>query len=188
MVEHFPSPFRGFRLKWRVRFLTVILFLCVFDTRGDPFEEHKDAKAIVFVFVSNECPIANRYAPEIERMHKRYASNRIAFILVHSDPSETQQAIDKHTRDYGFSCKVVRDADQRLARKAGATVTPEAAVFVNGKRVYRGRIDNRYAAFGKARPEPTERDLQAALEAIVQGKPMRKFETRAIGCYIPFPK
>ena len=178
-------------VRWRVRFLTLVLFCCVcaHGAGSDLLQEHKDAKAIVFVFVSNECPIANRYAPEIERLHKRYASNQIAFILVHSDPSETQQAIDKHTRDYGFSCKVVRDADQQLARKAGATVTPEAAVFLpDGKRVYRGRIDNRYAAFGKARPEPTERDLQAALDAIVQGKPVRKSETRAIGCYIPFPK
>jgi thiol-disulfide isomerase/thioredoxin len=188
MVDRFPSSFRSFRLKWHVRCLTVIFVLCVFYTRADPFEEHKDAKAIVFVFVSNECPIANRYAPEIERLHKRYASNQIAFILVHSDPSETQEAIDKHTRDFGYTCKVVRDADQRLSGKAGASVTPEAAVFVNGKRVYRGRIDNRYAALGKARLEPTQRDLQAALDAIVQGKPVRKSETRAIGCYIPFPK
>lgn len=168
------------------------LFCAVLCTRGansDPFQEHKNAKALVLVFISNECPIANRYAPEIERLHQRYASNQIAFILVHSDPNETAEAIARHTREYGYSCNVVRDADQQLARKAGVKVTPEAAVFLpNGQRVYRGRIDNRYAAFGKARPEPTQRDLQAALDAIVQGKPVRKSETRAIGCYIPFPK
>jgi len=165
------------------------LALCTRGACADPFQEHKDAKALVFVFISNECPIANRYAPEIERLHKRYASNQIAFILVHSDPAETQQAIDKHTRDYSYTCAVVRDTDQRLARKAGVTVTPEAVVFLpDGKRIYRGRIDNRFEAFGKARPEPTQRDLQAALDAIVQGKPVRKSETRAIGCYIPFPK
>ena len=164
-----------------------VLFLCeVLYTRADPFQEHKNAKALVFIFVSNECPIANRYAPEIERLHKQYVSNQIAFILVHSDPSETQAAIDKHTRDFGYTCAVLRDTDQQLARKAGVKVTPEAAVFLpNGKRLYRGRIDNRYAAFGKARPKPTERDLQAALDAIVSGKPVRKTETRAIGCYIP---
>ena len=170
-----------------MRFLIVILFLCALVcTRADPFQEHRDAKALVFIFVSNECPIANRYAPEIERLHRHYASNQLAFILVHSDPSETKAAIDKHTRDFGYTCAVLRDADQQLARKAGVKVTPEAAVFLpNGKRVYRGRIDNRYAAFGKARPEPTERDLQAALDAILSGKPVRKAETRAIGCYIP---
>jgi thiol-disulfide isomerase/thioredoxin len=163
-------------------------FLCARAWATDVFQEYKDAKAIVLIFISNECPIANRYAPEIERLHKRYASNSIAFVLVHSDPSETQEAIDKHKREYGYSCRVVRDADQRLARKAGATVTPEAAVFVRGERIYRGRIDNRFVALGKARPEPTQRDLQAALDTIVEGKPLRKSVTRAIGCYIPFLK
>ena len=163
--------------------------ICARSAGADPFEGHKDAKAIALVFVSNECPIANRYAPEIERLHKQYASNQIAFILVHSDPAETQEAIEKHARDFGYTCAVLRDADQRLARKAGVTVTPEAAVFLpDGKRVYRGRIDNRVAAFGKSRPQPTQRDLQTALDAIVQGKPVPKSETRAIGCYIPFPK
>ena len=163
--------------------------ICTRGAGGDPFQEHKDAKALVLVFISNECPIANRYAPEIERLHKRYSSNQVTFVLVHSDPSESQEGIDKHTRDYGYTCSVFRDADQRLARKAGVTVTPEAAVFLpNGKRVYRGRIDNRFAAFGKTRPEPTQRDLQSALDAIVQGKPLRKSETHPIGCYIPFSK
>lgn len=163
--------------------------ICTRGAASDPFQEHKDAKALVFVFISNECPIANRYAPEIERLHKQYASNQIAFILVHSDPSESRSTIDKHAREFGYTCPVMRDADQQLARKAGVTVTPEVAVFLpDGKRVYRGRIDNRFAAFGKARPEPTQRDLQAALDAIVQGKAVRKSETRAVGCYIPFTK
>jgi thioredoxin-related protein len=175
-----------------VPFILIVISLWAAAVRAahiDPFQDHKDAKALVFIFVSNECPVANRYAPEIERLHRQYASNQIAFFVVHADPSETQASIEKHTRDYAYTCAVLRDADQRLARKAGVKVTPEAVVFLpNGKRVYRGRIDNRYAGFGKARPEPTERDLQAALDAILQGKPVPKSETRAIGCYIPFQR
>jgi protein-disulfide isomerase len=173
-----------------VRFLSLILSCCIAvfaQAAGrDLFQEHKDAKAIVLVFVSNECPIANRYAPEIERLHTRYASNQMVFIVVHSDRSESHEAINKHTREFGYTCAVVRDDDQQLARKAGVKVTPEAAVFLpNGQRVYRGRIDNRYLAFGKARREATEHDLEEALDSITKGKPVRKPETRAIGCYIP---
>ena len=174
-----------------MRFLIVILVcglaVCTRAAAADPFQKHKNAKALVLVFISNECPIANRYAPEINRLHQRYASNNLAFILVHSDPSETDDAIHKHARDFGYTCDLVRDADQKLARKAGVKVTPEAAVFLpHGERVYRGRIDNRYAAFGKARREATEHDLANALDAIISGKPIPKPETRAIGCYIPF--
>lgn len=176
-----------YALSCHVRLCLIVTFVwAVLSATANPFQQYKSAKALVFIFVSNECPIANRYAPEIERLHKRYASNQIVFILVHSDPSETQDAIDKHTRQFGYSCAVIRDLDQQLVRKAGAKVTPEVAVFLpSGKRLYRGRIDNRYEKFGKARPEPTTRDLQSALEAIIQGKPVPKSETRAIGCYIP---
>jgi len=61
-------------------------------------------------------------------------------------------------------------------------------VFVtegNGRRmVYRGRIDNWHVAFGKARPAPTTRDLEAILEAVVEGKPVTSTTTPAIGCFI----
>src|SRR5688572_12730184 len=153
---------------------------------ADVFKEHSGAKALVFIFVSNECPIANRYAPEIQRLHRQYSVKQVKFFLVHADPAETQAAIDKHARDFGYACEVLRDDDQALVRKAGVTVTPEAAVFLpNGQRVYRGRIDNRHEDFGVARPKETERDLQAALDAILAGKAVPKSETRAIGCYIP---
>ena len=193
VAANFPSHFNLVQLRWHVRFALMLLGICAAvigrGADADLWTRHNSAKALVFIFVSNECPIANRYAPEIERLHKRYATNQIPFFVVHSDASETQEAIDKHSRDFGYTCTVLRDADQRLARKAGVKVTPEAAVFLpDGKRVYRGRIDNRYQAFGKARPEPTTRDLEAALDAILQGKRVPKSETRAIGCYIPVLK
>ena len=50
--------------------------------------------------------------------------------------------------------------------------------------LYRGRIDDRYIEFGKDRPEPTVRDLERALDAIIAGKPVPVRETRAIGCIL----
>ena len=50
--------------------------------------------------------------------------------------------------------------------------------------VYRGRIDDRHVAFGRARPAPTTRDLEEVLEAIVEGKPVTATTTTAVGCFI----
>jgi hypothetical protein len=78
----------------------------------------------------------------------------------------------------------VRDLGQKLVKLTGVTVTPEVAV-VNGTQVlYRGRIDDRYLELGKDRPEPTRRDLEAALEAIAAGKAVAVPETRAVGCIL----
>ena len=68
---------------------------------------------------------------------------------------------------------------------AKARVTPEAAIFLpNRKLAYHGRIDDRYIDFGKARNAPTTHDLEAALEAVIAGKPVPSEATRAVGCYL----
>lgn len=152
--------------------------------RTDPFAA-TNARAIVFLFISNDCPISNRYAPEIQRLHGQFAARGVAFWLVHPDPGESVEAIRKHTAAFSYTCGVLRDPKHALVKKTGVRVTPEAAVFLpGGKMVYRGRIDDRWADFGKARPAPTRRDLQAALEALLAGKPVPAATQPAIGCYI----
>ena len=55
-----------------------------------------------------------------------------------------------------------------------------------GLLVYRGRIDNLYADFGKKRAKPTRRDLRETLDALLAGKRLAKRTTKAVGCYIDF--
>jgi hypothetical protein len=50
--------------------------------------------------------------------------------------------------------------------------------------MYRGRIDDRYFTFGKDRPQPTVRDLERSLEAVLAGKPVPVPRTQAIGCIL----
>ena len=57
-------------------------------------------------------------------------------------------------------------------------------IGAGGRVLYRGRIDDRYIEFGKDRPQPTDRTLERALDAIVQGKPVAMRETRAVGCFL----
>src|SRR5438034_199604 len=57
------------------------------DKAVDPFQA-SDAKASVFIFISNDCPISNRYAPEIRRLCDEFSRQRVAFWLVHPDPDE----------------------------------------------------------------------------------------------------
>ena len=82
----------------------------------------------------------------------------------------------------------LRDNEHALVKMTGAKVTPEAAVFVLGqsaaRMVYRGRIDDQYVDFSKARPAPTTHDLEDVLEAIVRGRTVIAQNTRAVGCFI----
>ena len=146
----------------------------------------KDAKAIVFIFIRTDCPISNRYAPEVRRLHEKFASSGVKFWLVYLDPDESSQLIRNHIKEYEYRLSALRDNHHKLVKITGAQVTPEAAVFSPpGRMVYRGRIDDRYVAFGKARPSPTTHDLEQVLEAMLEGKQVTSKTTAAIGCFIP---
>ncbi len=149
----------------------------------DPFS--RGAKVTVLVFVHPECPIANRYAPEIQRLSSKFEASGVIFWLVYPDSDFSEEDISKHAREYRYSLPVIRDETHKLVKKSKVRVTPEAAVFdARGRLLYHGRIDDRYVDFGKARPEPTHRDLQNAIEACLAGKRLTEKETHAIGCNI----
>ena len=144
------------------------------------------ASATVLIFISNDCPIANRYAPEIRKLRDRFMPQRVDFWLVHADPSETPSQIREHARQYNLNLPEICDPHQQLARLAEAEVTPSAAVFSSGKTlVYHGRIDDRFVELGKERPEAGRHDLADAIEAVVNHKPVLISATKAVGCYIP---
>ena len=147
-----------------------------------PFELD-GARASVFIFLMKDCPISNRYAPEIMRIAREYQTKRIRFYLVYVDDV---RGLEKHLQEYGLADLPAIFDDQRLLVKAtGVQTAPESAVIGDkGEILYRGRIDNLFAAMGKPRRQVTEYDLRDALDAIIDGRPIRTPRTTAIGCFI----
>jgi hypothetical protein len=139
----------------------------------------------VLIFVSTDCPISNRYAPEIKRLHDEFTARGVRFRLVYPNPLDSEAAISKHLEEYGYPPIAQRDRDHTLVKKAGATITPEAAVFDARERlVYRGRIDNRVVELGRERPAATEHDLRNVLAAFLAGRRVSPSTTQAVGCFI----
>ena len=151
--------------------------------RVDPFAAVDSAG--VFLFMRSDCPISNRYAPELGRLHEKFSPRGVRFWLVYVDPQEKAESIRRHAEEYQVPGEILRDSHHDLVRLTGARFTPEAAVFdAAGRLVYRGRIDDRYTDFGKARAKPNRRDLKLALEAVLNGEQVAEPETQAVGCFI----
>ena len=161
--------------------------LTVQDLEGNPIDPFAggDAMATVFLFTRTDCPISNRYAPEVRRLHETFEPQGIRFILIYPDPNQPVDEIRHHLEEFGYPCPAWRDPEHQLVEFCGARITPEAAVFrSSGDLAYLGRIDDRYVDFGQARAEPNSRDLEAALLAIVNNRPIVTPRTEAVGCYI----
>jgi hypothetical protein len=143
------------------------------------------SKAIVYIFTSVDCPISNRYAPEIRRIAQTFTPKRVVFRLVYPARAEDARAIREHMKSFGHEgFEALKDPESALVKFSGATITPEAVVVVNGNVAYRGRIDDRYVDLGTERPAPTTHDLADALDAIVAGRPVPHPATQAVGCFI----
>lgn len=157
------------------------------DLDGNPVDAvlADGRRATVLIFVRSDCPISNRYAPEIAKLHDAFVDRGVRFWLVYPDPEEPADAIRRHIRRFSLPADAVRDPDHVLVALAGATMTPEAAIFDGkGRLIYRGRIDDRYIDFGRSRPAPTRRDVAEVLLDLVAGRHPAPRTTHAVGCYI----
>jgi hypothetical protein len=139
----------------------------------------------VWVFTTTECPIANRYVPEITRLADAFASRGVKFTMVYPVPSDSDAMVRDHLTRFRIELPFTRDKDLAMVRMTKVTVAPEVAVLdARNRVVYHGRIDDRFVDFGKERVAPTTHDLENALDAVVSGKPIVVAETRAVGCYL----
>jgi hypothetical protein len=153
--------------------------------RHDPLRPPAGGLALLF-FVLPDCPISNRYAPEIRRICEIYGRRGVACSLVYADPTLTDAGARAHARDYahGPYPRFV-DHDRTLVRATGATVAPEAVVIdASGTVAYRGRIDDRYAELGQARRVVRDYTLRDVLDALLDGRPVAHPRLPSIGCYL----
>ncbi|MBV6458767.1 MAG: hypothetical protein HONBIEJF_01905 [Fimbriimonadaceae bacterium] len=145
-----------------------------------------DSKLTVALFIAVDCPIANRYAPEVSRIHGTYAKKGVSFLRVYVDPTIPKAEIIKHGKDFKLRFPAVIDAKHEWVKGMGVAITPEAAVLDGkGNVLYRGRIDDRFVEHGRAKDNPDRRDLKIALDEALAGKAVSQPNVPSIGCFIP---
>ena len=157
-----------------------------FDLAGNPVDPLKSGggKIVVLVFVRTDCPVANRYAPTIQKLSEEHAAKAV-FWLVYPSKAESAEVIRKHEREYGYKIPALRDPQHVLVKESQVEITPEVAVFSTDRRlVYHGRIDNLYEDVGRTRSVATTHELQDAISAALGGKSLPVDATHAVGCYI----
>lgn len=157
------------------------------DLQDQPvdFRKLETTPATVVVFTRTDCPVSNRFAPEIRRLYELNHPRGVQFYLVYVDPRESVSAIQTHLKDYNYPCTALRDPKHSLVAYCHATITPEAVVFNQAREItYIGRISDLYVDLGNARPNATTHDLADAIESTLAGKPVATPRTKALGCFI----
>lgn len=161
------------------------------DLSGRPVTEIAlpGTRVVVLFFAASDCPISNRYLPEIDRLrHEFGAGGGAQFWEVYPNPGDTAAVVREHRAEADDQADILLDPEQSLVSKAQVTVTPEAAVFVRDgnalREVYHGRIDDRYLDLGSERPRAFRHDLENAIAAALDNKTVAQPGGPPVGCSI----
>jgi peroxiredoxin len=139
----------------------------------------KDFKGNVTVitWTSLQCPISNDYNERMNAIYEDYSKKGVKFLFVNSNATESPEAVAAHAKA-SFKFPVYKDADNMVADRFGAQVTPESFVIdKTGTIVYHGYIDDARNA-----SKVTDAGLRNALDAVLEGKPVARAQTKAFGC------
>lgn len=147
----------------------------------------KTEKAYVLFFFTNTCPVAQRYLPRMEEIHKAYQDKGVTVVGINASPGDTIRDVAWLGLEYDLSFPLVSDMDGSCCASLGITRTPEVAVL-DADRVllYRGRIDDQYR-LGGVKPVIGREDLKIALDEILAGSDVSEPATQAEGCAITYP-
>lgn len=146
-----------------------------------------DAKALVVMFICNHCPFVKHVKAEIGRLGADYRSKGVATVAINSNdleayPQDGPEAMKALAKQEGWTFPFLFDDTQEVAQAFHAACTPDFFLF-DGERklVYRGQLDG--SRPGNDVPV-TGRDLRAAIDAVLAGKPVPEDQRPSIGCNI----
>lgn len=138
-------------------------------------------KVVVLSFTSQTCPWSKGHDPDADALAKEYAGKDVVFIHIDSAKDNTAESIHEYKEENKLEIPVLKDVNNAFADQVGAKQTPE--VFVvdkEGKLAYHGAYDNRKEPTAKG----SENYVKAAVDALLDGKPVQTAQVKAWGCGI----
>ena len=145
------------------------------------------APALLVIFMCNHCPFVKHIAPGLANLAREYRDKGVAVIGINPNdianyPDDSPQKMAEATAEYGYTFPYLLDESQEVAKAYQAACTPDFYVFDRDRKlVYRGQMDDSRPSLD----EPvTGADLRAALEAVLEGRPLNDEQRPSVGCNI----
>jgi peroxiredoxin len=159
------------------------------DPSGKPFRLRDSAsqKPTVVIFACNHCPYVIHVRDALGRLAREFQAKGVKFMAINSNdasqyPEDAPARMPVFARDGGWDFPYLIDESQQVARAWHAACTPDFFVLdASGLLAYAGQFDSSRPGNG----EPVDgRDLRAALEALLAGKPVPSPQKPSLGCNI----
>lgn len=156
------------------------------DLEGDEISlsDFTHQKVVVVAFVGAECPLVKLYSHRLAELHQSLSGQGVTFLAIDSNQQDSAEDIAEYVQSQRIPFPVLRDPQNKIADRFGATRTPEVFVLDADHAIrYQGRIDDQFEV-GLQRAEPSRYDLAIAIEEVLRGRPVEVPETKTPGCII----
>ena len=159
------------------------------DTNGKivSLADSKNAPALLVLFICNHCPYVKHIRTGLAQLARDYTTKGAAIVAINSNdvanyPDDSPARMKEEVKSAGYIFPYLYDETQAVAKAYRAACTPDIYLFdKNQKLVYRGQLDD-------SRPNSgvpvTGKDLRAALDAVLAGKPVSPNQKASMGCNI----
>jgi peroxiredoxin len=143
--------------------------------------------AVLVLFLCNHCPYVKHVRHELASIGRDYGGRGVGIVAISSNdagayPADSFERMKEEKEAAGYPFPYLYDETQEVARAYRAACTPDIFLFDGDLRlVYRGQLDD--SRPGSDRPV-TGRDLRAALDAILAGRPVPAEQIPSVGCGI----
>jgi peroxiredoxin len=149
-------------------------------------ETYEGKLILCVMFICNHCPYVQAYLERIVDLQARFEEKGVQLIGVNPNdvtryPDDSFEHMVELAAEKHFNFPYLQDDTQEMAQAYHAERTPQVFVFDAERKLrYTGGIDN-----GCKEPEAvTERPLEDALNALVDGREIEKPEAHFIGCSV----
>ena len=149
--------------------------------------DFQNAPALLVVFMCNHCPYVKHIRAGLAALARDYRDQGVAVVGISSNdvanyPADSPAKMADEARAAGYIFPYLYDETQEVAKAYRAACTPDFFLFDQDQRLaYRGQFDD--SRPGNGLPV-TARDIRAALDALLAGKPVAASQKPSIGCNI----
>jgi len=159
------------------------------DTGGKTVSlaDFKDKSALLIIFMCNHCPYVKHVRAGLVQLARDYTPRGVAIVGINSNdaanyPEDSPANMAKEVKSSGYTFPYLYDESQAVAKAYRAACTPDFFLFDRERRLaYRGQFDASRPGNGIA---VTGKDLRAALDAVLAGKPPSTLQSPSMGCNI----
>ena len=150
-------------------------------------QDFRGKKGLLVMFICRHCPYVRHVQNELARIGRDYQDSGLGIAAISSNdavsyPDDSPESLRAMAQELGFTFPYLYDESQQVAKAFQAACTPDFFLFDAGhKLVYRGQLDD-------SRPRNdnpvTGRDLRAAIDAVLCGRPVNPDQIPSLGCNI----